>query len=40
MYQKGDIFLDKYTRKMYIFSGKEWFEVIPSSKLRKISYES
>ena len=39
-YKKGDFFLDKDTHKLYIFNGKEWWEIIPSSELRKINYES
>lgn len=34
-YQKGDVFLDKDTWKMYIFDGNEWFEIVPSSYLKK-----
>jgi hypothetical protein len=34
-YQKGDVFLDKDTHKLYIFDGKEWWEIVPSSKLKK-----
>ena len=34
-YQKGDVFLDKDTWKLYIFDGKEWWEIVPSSYLKK-----
>ena len=34
-YQKGDVFLDKDTRKLYIFDGDEWWEIIPTSELKK-----
>jgi len=34
-YQKGDIFLHKYTHKLYIFDGNEWCEIVPSSYLKK-----
>jgi hypothetical protein len=34
-YQKGDVFLDKHTHKLYIFDGKEWWEIVPSSYLKK-----
>ena len=40
IYQRGDVFLDRYTHKLYIFDGNEWLEIVPSSKLRKINYES
>jgi hypothetical protein len=32
-YNKGDLFLDKYTYKMYIFDGNEWLEIVPASKI-------
>jgi hypothetical protein len=28
-YNKGDIFLDKDTHKLYIFDGNEWWEIVP-----------
>jgi len=34
-YQKGDIFLNKYTRKLYIFDGNEWWQIVPNSELKK-----
>ena len=34
-YQKGDVFLDKHTHKVYIFDGKEWWKIVPSSYLKK-----
>ena len=34
-YQKSDVFLDKDTHKLYIFDGKEWLEIVPSSYLKK-----
>jgi hypothetical protein len=34
-YNKGDIFLHKYTHKLYIFDGNEWWEIVPSSYLKK-----
>jgi hypothetical protein len=34
-YQKGDFFLDKDTRKLYIFDGKEWWEIVPTCELKK-----
>jgi len=34
-YRKGDIFLDKYTLKLYIFDGKGWLEIISSCELKK-----
>ena len=34
-YQKGDIFLDKDTHKLCIFDGNEWWEIVPSSYLKK-----
>jgi len=34
-YQKGDVFLDKHTHKLYIFDGNEWWEIVPSSYLKK-----
>jgi len=34
-YQKGDVFLDKVTHKLYIFDGNEWLEIVPSSYLKK-----
>ena len=34
-YQKGNVFLDKDTWKLYIFDGKEWWEIVPSSYLKK-----
>lgn len=39
-YEKGDVFLDKDTYKLYIFDGNEWCEIVPKSELRKINYES
>ena len=39
IYQKGDIFLEKYTKKLYIFDGNEWLEIVPKCKLRKINYD-
>jgi len=32
-YTKGDIFLHKYTHKLYIFDGVVWREIVPSSYL-------
>jgi hypothetical protein len=32
-YTKGDIFLHKYTHKLYIFDGEVWREIVPSSYL-------
>ena len=34
-YKKGDIFLDKNTYKLYIFDGNEWWEIVPTSELKK-----
>jgi len=34
-YQKGDMFLDKDTQKVYIFDGNEWWEIVLSSYLKK-----
>ena len=34
-YQKGDIWLQKYTRKLYIFDGNEWLEIVPTVGLKK-----
>ena len=34
-YQKGDFILDKDTYNLYIFDGKEWWEIVPSSYLKK-----
>jgi hypothetical protein len=34
-YQKGNVFLDKDTHKLYIFDGKEWWEIVPTSELKK-----
>jgi hypothetical protein len=34
-YKKGTFFLDKDTHKVYIFDGKEWWEIVPSSYLKK-----
>ena len=34
-YEKGDSFLDKDTRKLYIFDGKEWLEIVPTAELKK-----
>jgi hypothetical protein len=34
-YQKGDFFLDKGRHKLYIFDGKEWWEIVASSELKK-----
>ncbi len=36
MHQKYDIFLDKDTRKLYIFDGNEWWEIIPDCYLKKM----
>jgi hypothetical protein len=38
-YEKGDYFLDKDTHKLYIFDGNEWWEIVPSSYLKKINYD-
>jgi len=35
IYSKGDIFLDKDTHKLYIFDGNEWWEIIPTTELKK-----
>jgi hypothetical protein len=34
-YNKGDIFLDKDTHKLYIFDGSEWWEIVPTCELKK-----
>jgi hypothetical protein len=34
-YEKGDYFLDKDTHKLYIFDGNEWWEIVPTSELKK-----
>lgn len=34
-YEKGDVFLDKDTYKLYIFDGNEWLEIFPTSVLKK-----
>jgi hypothetical protein len=34
-YKKGDVFLDKDTRKLYIFDGNEWWEIVPTCELKK-----
>ena len=34
-YKKGDFFLDKDTYTVYIFDGNEWWEVVPTSELKK-----
>jgi len=34
-YEKGDFFLDKDTHKLYVFDGEEWWEIVPSCKLKK-----
>jgi hypothetical protein len=34
-YNKGDVFLDKNTLKLYIFDGNEWWEIVPTSELKK-----
>jgi hypothetical protein len=34
-YQRGDVFLDKDTHKLYIFDGTEWWEIVPTSILKK-----
>ena len=34
-YNKGDIFLDKDTHKLYIFDGIEWWEIVPTCELKK-----
>jgi hypothetical protein len=34
-YNKGDIFLDKDTHKLYIFDGTEWWEIVPTCELKK-----
>jgi hypothetical protein len=33
MYNKGDIFLHKYTQKLYVYDGKVWREIVPNSYL-------
>jgi hypothetical protein len=38
-YKKGDVFLDKDTHKLYIFDGNEWWEIVPTCKLRKFNYD-
>lgn len=35
-YKKGDFFLDKDTRKLYIFDGNGWWEIVPDSYLMKL----
>jgi hypothetical protein len=32
-YTKGDVFLDKVTRKLYMYDGTVWREVVPTSYL-------
>ncbi len=39
-YEKGGVFLDKDTHKLYIFDGNKWLEIVPNCELRKINYES
>ena len=34
-YKKGDFFLDKNTYNLYVFDGEQWWEIIPSSELKK-----
>ena len=34
-YNKGDFFLDEDTYTVYIFDGNEWWEVVPTSELKK-----
>ena len=34
-HQKGDVFLDKDTWKLYIFDGNGWWEIVPASVLKK-----
>jgi hypothetical protein len=34
-YNRGDIFLDKDTHKLYIFDGNEWWEIVPTCELKK-----
>lgn len=34
-HQRGDVFLDKDTHKLYIFDGTEWWEIVPTSILKK-----
>ena len=34
-YQRGDVFLDKDTHKLYIFDGTEWWEIVPTFELKK-----
>ena len=34
-YQRGDVLLDKDTHKLYIFDGTEWWEIVPTSELKK-----
>jgi len=36
-YQRGDVFLDKDTHKLYIFDGEYWYEVVPNCELRKLN---
>jgi hypothetical protein len=34
-HEKGDVFLDKDTLKLYIFDGNEWWEIAPTCELKK-----
>jgi hypothetical protein len=34
-YKKGDVFLDRYTHKLYIFDGNGWLEIFPTYELKK-----
>ncbi len=34
-YERGDVFLDKDTHKLYIFDGIEWWEIVPTCELKK-----
>ncbi len=38
-YQKGDVFLDKNTLKLYIFDESDWLEIVPTCELKKNNYE-
>lgn len=35
-YTKGDIFLDKYTHKLYFFDGEVWQELILTTRVARI----
>ena len=37
-YKKGDIFLSRDNHKLYIFDGSEWWEIIPTSYLKKFDW--